>query len=102
MFPTFFFGRLICRRQVSTLPDLGTRIKQLNDARDFHKALALFDVHVQQQDPTALAVNQALKACIALGDFKRAINIHQRLSPQLLSNFFIQNNLIRLYSASLE
>ena len=97
-----FFPRFICRRFASTFIDLGVQIKQLNDAKQFQKAIDLFNTNYQHQQSnlSALTVNQALKACIELGDFNHAIDLHQRLSSKLLNNYFIRNSLIRLYSES--
>ncbi len=72
-------------------------MKQLNDRKQFNKAISLFNHHRQNQ-ATPLIINQALKACIHLNDFQRGKLIHEGLSPFLLNNSFIRTNLIRLYS----
>ena len=95
-----FFPRFIGRRFGSSFIDLGTRIKQLNDTKEFQKAINLFNSNHHQSNFSALTINQALKACIELSDFNRAINLHQHLSSKLLNNYFIRNSLIRLYSQS--
>jgi hypothetical protein len=80
--------------------ELGFRIKQFNDKKEFQKAIALFDKHSQEQQSTPVAINQALRACVELADFKRGKDIHKRLSPYLANNTFIRTSLIRLYSRS--
>ncbi|CAF1176726.1 unnamed protein product [Didymodactylos carnosus] len=82
---------------MSTFVDFTNQIKQLNDHKQYQKAIALFETHIQYQLPTNPAINQALKACIELADLKRGSDIHQSLSPQSKKNPFIQTNLIRLY-----
>ena len=86
-----------CSRLSSTFVDIGIQMKQFNDTKQFNKAISLFNHHRQKQ-PTALIINQALKACIHLNDPQRGKLIHQGLSPFLLNNDFIRANLIRLYS----
>lgn len=71
-------------------------MKRLNDNRQFQKSLALFEAHMANQ-PNAFTVNQALKACIQLGEINRGIAIYQNLSSSLINNHFIQANLIHLY-----
>ena len=94
-----FFAVFCSRRLLSTSVDFGAQMKALNDAGQFRKTIALFEVQVkQQQRPTTLAVNQALKACIELGDARRGAEIHRSLSTSLANNSFIQTSLIRLYS----
>ena len=84
----------------STFVDIGIQMKQMNDAKQFHKAMSLFNRYVQKQ-PTSLIISQALKACIHLKDFDRGKTIHQQLSPPLLSNPFVRTNLIQLYSKTM-
>ena len=86
-------------RRLSTLSDLGAKMKQLNDIGQYQKVLELYETQThEKQKPNTLVVNQALKAYIELGDFKRGVNIHKSLSPYLVNNTFIRNSLIRLYS----
>ena len=96
----FLLSSTFCRRCTSTFVDLGAQMKRLNDDRQFKKSLVLFDTHIEKQS-SALAANQALKACIQLTNINRGIEIHQNLSSSLINNTFIQTNLIRLYSKSL-
>src|ERR1700722_16805875 len=93
----FLFALFRGYRLASTFVDFGTQIKQLKDAKQFRKAITLFDTHAQQPH-TALTINQALKACIELNDLKRGTEIHQSLSSSLVNNVFIRTSLIRLYS----
>ena len=87
-------------RLSSTFVDVGMQMKQLNDTKQFSKAISVFDHHRQKQ-PTPLTINQALKSCIHLKDFHRGKIIHQELSPSLLNNQYIRANLIRLYSKTI-
>ena len=88
------------RLSSSSAVDLGVRVKQLNDMKQFRKAIALFDKHDQKQQSTPVATNQVLRACVELSDFERGKDIHKRLSPYLANNTFIRTSLIRLYSRS--
>lgn len=94
------FIRLNICRLSSTFVDIGAQMKQLNDNGQYRKSLLLFENLIKKNNktPTSLVINQALKACIELEDFKRGENIHKHLSPYLLKNSFIETNLIRLYS----
>lgn len=94
----FLLSLKICRRFASTkFVDLGNQMKRLNDDRQFQKVITLYDSHIDQHQNTLVA-NQALKACIELGDLNRGIQIHQNLSSFSINNSFIQISLIRLYS----
>ena len=73
-------------------------MRQLNETKQYSKALSLFDRQLRKQQSTSLIINQALKACIHLNNFDRGKVIHQQLSSFLLNNPFIRTNLIRLYS----
>ena len=88
------------RRLLSTFNDLGAKMKQLNDIGQYQKVIELYESQVQQQQQkrTTLVVNQALKACIELGDLKHGSDIHKSLSPYFINNIYIRNSLIRLYS----
>ena len=97
LFPMLTCPRFICRRHVSSAVNLYGRLKQLNDAKEFQGTLDLFNQHVRQQSPTDLAIFQALKACIELGDVQLASSIHRNLSSESMNNSFILTNLIRLF-----
>ena len=87
-------------RLSSTFVDIAKQMKQLNDTKQFSKAISLFDLYPQQK-PNGFIINQALKACIHLNDFHRGKIIHQQLSPSLLNDPFVRTNLIRLYSKTI-
>jgi hypothetical protein len=82
----------------STHINIETEMKNLNDRKEFVKAIALFDKHKHQQMPTDRAVVQALKACTRLGDLKHGVNIHKQLSNDSLKDVYIQSTLIHFYS----
>ena len=87
-------------RLSSTFVDIGMQMKQLNDSKQYSKAIALFNSHIKKQS-TPLTINQALKSCIYLNDFHRGKMIHQQLSPSQVNNKYIRTNLIRLYSKTI-
>jgi hypothetical protein len=87
-------SRSRCFSNVSLSPTM----KKLIDARRYKDALDLFDR--QSNVSTDSAFNLALKACTKLADTQRGIRIHQKLSPQLLQDPFIQTALIHFYSKS--
>ncbi|CAF2853700.1 unnamed protein product [Rotaria sp. Silwood2] len=95
-----FLIRFCSRRFLSTLIDLGSQMKKLNDNGQFQKAIDLYEDQIEKQNKrsTSLIVNQALKACIELNDIKRGKDIYKNLCPSMANNSFIQANLIRLYS----
>lgn len=82
----------------STFIEFNNQLRQLNANKQYEKVIDLFENYAQQNIPTDIAINQTLKACIELGDFKRGSDIHQRLSSQSKQNHFIQTNLIRVFS----
>jgi hypothetical protein len=94
------FIRFSSRRFLSILIDFGAEMKKLNDNDQYQKAINLYEDQIkkQNQKSSSLAVNQALKACVELGDIKRGKDIHKTLSASMANNTFIQTNLIRLYS----
>ncbi|CAF1431394.1 unnamed protein product [Rotaria sp. Silwood1] len=87
------------RRFLSSFLDLSNQMKNLNTNSQFRKALDLYEYEIKKENKqkTSLAVNQALKACVELGDIERGKNIHKNLSPTMINNSFIQATLIRLY-----
>ena len=95
---SIFFARLISfHRCLSTSHDLGAQLKGLNDRGEYRKALDIFRSNLNERQRTTLAVNQALKASIELGDLQQGEAIHHSLSPSLINNSYIRTNLIRLY-----
>lgn len=88
-----------CRYLSSSL-DLSFKMKNLNDNRQFKKAIDLYESEIKKETTqnTSLAVNQALRSCIELADIKRGKDIHKNLSVSMMNNPFIQANLVRLYS----
>ena len=84
-------------RLYSTIVDLGLQMKQLNDKKQFRKALSSFEKYSTKKR-TSLVIDQALRACIHLNDFQRGKAIHQELPRNLLNNEHIRTTLIRLYS----
>jgi len=90
--------RFFSRRLFSTLFNFNNQLKQLNDNKQYQKVIHLFENYSQQHIPTDITINQVLKACVELGDFKRGSDIYQCLSSQSKNNHFIQTNLIRLFS----
>ena len=81
--------------------DLGAQMKQLNDTKQFKQSLSLFGTRKRKlSDMTDLSINQALKACIHLRDFRRGLAIHESLPPRSLKCRQIQMSLVQLYSES--
>ena len=101
---------IISRRIRSTLTNVTHRatnsrgihieieMKQLNDRKEFGKAMALFNEHKDQEIRTDRSIVQALKACTGLRDVKHGVNIHKELTNQSLNNVYIQTALIHFYS----
>lgn len=93
-------ARFSFHRYLSSLTDLGSQMKRLNDSNQFKKALSLYQNGIEKTNKPAssLVINQALQACVELSDIKHGKDIHKNLSSYLSNNSFIQTNLIRLYS----
>ncbi|CAF4215528.1 unnamed protein product, partial [Adineta steineri] len=87
------------RRFQSTIIDLGSQMKRLNDNQQYRETIILYkdQIKKQKKQSTSLIINQVLKACIELDDIKCGKDIHKNLSSYMLNNQFIENNLIRLY-----
>jgi len=85
-------------RLSSTAIHVSNQMKQLNKVKQFRKVIDLFDSYIQNDIPTDAIINQTLKACLELKDFKRGKEIHRNLSAQSMNNSFIQCYLIHLYS----
>jgi hypothetical protein len=78
--------------------DVDIEMKRLNDTKQFSKALAMFDEVQRREIPQDRAVVQALKACTAVKDLKRGVNIHSKLSNRSKNDAYIQPTLINFYS----
>lgn len=78
---------------------LGVHMKQLNDAKNFKEALSLFDSR-KSSNTSDLSINQALKACIHLGNFQHGLAIHKSLTSRSLKCRHIQMSLVQLHSVS--
>jgi len=76
------------------------QMKQLNDKKQFKKALQLFDEYknINPETTSDFIISQALKACTQIGDFQRGSSIHRLLSSKLKNNATILASLIHLYS----
>ena len=98
------FIRLRNHRFLCTLIDFGSQMKKFNDNGQFVKSIELFENQLSKKRKkiTTLVVNQFVRACIELKDFKRGQNLHENLSPDLANNHFVATNLIRLYRKLLE
>lgn len=89
---------LVFRRLKSnSVENLGRRLKELNDRKEYSQVIRLFNDKDEQQNTNSLVINQVLRASIEMRDFQRGKEIHQNLSSLLKRNHFIQTNLIRLY-----
>ncbi|CAM4956263.1 unnamed protein product, partial [Rotaria socialis] len=80
---------------MSSSTKLNSTLKTLIDSKQYEEALKHFD-----QQPglhTDFSIDMAIKACTMLHDYKRGINILQKLSSNSLSNHYIQISLIRFY-----
>ncbi|CAF3401905.1 unnamed protein product [Rotaria socialis] len=80
---------------MSSSTKLNSTLKTLIDSKQYEEALKHFD-----QQPglhTDFSIDMTIKACTMLHDYKRGINILQKLSSNSLSNHYIQISLIRFY-----
>lgn len=77
---------------------LNSTIQKLINSKQYKEALDLFDQKFETC--TDYTINMAIKACTALNDHTRGINIQQKLSSNSLNNSYIQTSLIQFYSES--
>ena len=94
---TIFTKRLVTIRSNF---DLGNEMKLLNDAKQFKRALELFDKHKKNNVQTfsSLSITQALKACTHLEDLQHGEAIHHLISSRINNDSYISTSLIHLYS----
>ncbi|CAF3466430.1 unnamed protein product [Rotaria sp. Silwood1] len=65
-------------------------------SKQYKEALELFDQKFELC--TDVTINMAIKACAISKDYKRGINIYQKLSSNSVNNSYIQALLIQFYS----
>ncbi|CAF2097988.1 unnamed protein product [Rotaria magnacalcarata] len=80
---------------MSSSTKLNATLKTLVDSKQYEEASKHFDQ--QPNLHTDFSIDMAIKACTMLHDYKRGINILQKLSSNSLSNHYIQISLIRFY-----
>jgi hypothetical protein len=90
-------------KRSATVPrdfNLANQMKQLNDKKQFKKALELFDECKKSnpETPSDFIINQALKACTEIGDIHRGSSIHHLLTSKTKKNSYILTSLIHFYS----
>ncbi|CAF5006932.1 unnamed protein product [Rotaria sp. Silwood1] len=80
--------------------DLGSKMKSLNDNKQFKKALDLFDKYNKNNIEiySSFIITQALKACASIGDLQRGSTIHHLISSRIKDDYYILASLIHLYS----
>jgi hypothetical protein len=94
----FLLWQVVSRRLASTSTNVYSQLKQLNEGKQYRKAIDLFNGHARDRMPTNATIVQALKACVEVGDLRRGKEIHRSLSPESMKDPFICMSLIRLYS----
>ena len=93
----------LSRRLSSTSMKFDVLMKQFNDQKKYRQSIDLFDKFLKEntmEKISSLAVTQAIRALIELKQYRRAMEIEQNLSPNLIQNDFIRYQCIRLYSRS--
>ena len=92
--------RIKCLVSVRLKSSVGMNMKLLNDKKQFHKALQLFDQCKEQNTGalSSLTVTQALKACAHTGDLRRGLEIHQAIASRTENDDYILASLIHMYS----
>ncbi|CAF1067251.1 unnamed protein product [Rotaria sordida] len=83
---------------ISSSIKLNSTVKELIDAKQYNQALDLFDQNFEIC--TDYTIDMAIKACTVSNDYKRGINIQQKLSSSSLNSCYIQTSLIRFYMQS--
>ncbi|CAF5031375.1 unnamed protein product, partial [Rotaria sp. Silwood1] len=85
---------------IQSKSDLGSKMKSLNDNKQFKKALDLFDKYNKNNIEiySSFIITQALKACASIGDLQRGSTIHHLISSRIKDDYYILASLIHLYS----
>jgi hypothetical protein len=80
--------------------DLGSKMKLLNDKKQFEEALKLFNKYKEKNIETfsSLIITQALKACAQINDLQLGSAIHSLISSRIKNDPYILASLINLYS----
>lgn len=80
--------------------NVGIQMKEFNDAKQFQKALACFDQCQPKNlnELPSIVLTQVLKACTKVQDYRRALDIYNRLSPQTANDPSIIASMIHLHS----
>ncbi|CAF4069265.1 unnamed protein product, partial [Rotaria sp. Silwood1] len=84
---------------IQSKSDLGSKMKSLNDNKQFKKALDLFDKYNKNNIEiySSFIITQALKACASIGDLQRGSTIHHLISSRIKDDYYILASLIHLY-----
>ncbi|CAF4330360.1 unnamed protein product [Rotaria magnacalcarata] len=79
--------------------NLGTKMKLLNDKKQFEKALAIFDQHGINNITTLsnFAITQVLKACAHMRDVQRGKIIHNLIASETKNDIYVSSTLIHMY-----
>ncbi|CAF5183329.1 unnamed protein product, partial [Rotaria magnacalcarata] len=79
--------------------NLGTKMKLLNDKKQFEKALAIFDQHGINNITTLsnFAITQVLKACAHMRDIQRGKIIHNLIASETKNDIYVSSTLIYMY-----
>ena len=81
-------------------PQIFDQMKMLNDRKQYHEVLALFDTW-KMTSPSkipSMVITQVLKACAGTGNLQLGKNLHQMIKSDLAEDPYITASLIHLYS----
>ncbi|CAF3990015.1 unnamed protein product [Rotaria sp. Silwood1] len=80
--------------------NLGIEMKNLNDRKEYRKALDLFYEyeHKNKEMISDVVINQALKSFTNIKDFQGGLHIFKKYSSRIENNNYIIASLIHLYS----
>ena len=80
--------------------DPGQQMKILNDKKQFKQTIELFEREAKKnkEQLTSFIIDQALKACIQMRDFRRGQDIHQLVQHRSSADSSLLKSLIYFYS----
>ena len=80
--------------------DPGQQMKMLNDKKQFKQTIELFERETKKNKEklSSFIIDQALKACVEVRDFRRGRDIHQLVQHRLSADSSLVKSLIHFYS----
>ena len=83
-------------KSIRTVTDLGNRMKEFNDKKQYQQVLQLFDKNKDQDISkfSSMIITQILKACAQMGDLQRGSIISNVVRHRIKNDSYILASLI--------